>query len=274
MKLGKLFNVLALPIAVGSLGILYFLEKRRPLRPESKENEAVHLSRNLAISALTVPALLLVEKPVTDYLTKRVETDKFGLLKLFKLPKSLEITAGVLLLDYTLYLWHVLTHRIPFLWRFHIVHHADLDMDSSTAARFHFGEIFISVIWRAMQISIIGVSPQTLKIWQSLLLPSVFFHHSNLKLNENFENILSKVITTPRLHSIHHSVKPAETNSNWSSGLTIWDRLHKTLKTDVTQAEIIIGIEGLQDENDVTLRKMLKHPFEISLTAGSNKELV
>ena len=274
MKLGKLFNVLALPIAVGSLGVLYFLEKRRPLRPVSKENEAVHLSRNLAISALTVPALLLVEKPVTDYLTKRVETDKFGLLKLFKLPKSLEITAGVLLLDYTLYLWHVLTHRIPFLWRFHIVHHADLDMDSSTAARFHFGEIFISVIWRAMQISIIGVSPQTLKIWQSLLLPSVFFHHSNLKLNENFENILSKVITTPRLHSIHHSVKPAETNSNWSSGLTIWDRLHKTLKTDVTQAEIIIGIEGLQDENDVTLRKMLKHPFEISLTAGSNKELV
>lgn len=274
MKVGKLFNVLALPLAVGTLGVLYFLEKRRPLRPVSKENEVFHLSRNLAISALTVPALLLVEKPVTDYLTKRVETDKFGLLKLVKLPKFLEITAGVLLLDYTLYLWHVLTHRIPFLWQFHIVHHADLDMDSSTAARFHFGEIFISVIWRAMQISTIGVSPLTLKIWQSLLLPSVFFHHSNLKLNENFENILSKVITTPRLHSIHHSVKQAETDSNWSSGLTIWDRLHKTLKTDVTQAEIIIGIEDLQDETDVTLRKMLKYPFEISSTANSNKELL
>ena len=75
------------------------------------------------------------------------------------------------------------------------------------------------------------------------------------------------------MHSIHHSIKQTETNSNWSSGLTIWDRLHKTLKTDIIQAEIIIGIEGLQDETNVTLRKMLKYPIEISSTANSNKEL-
>ena len=97
------------------------------------------------------------------------------------MPKILETVLAVVLLDYTLYLWHVLTHKMPFLWRFHKIHHADLDLTAATAIRFHFGEISISVLFRAGQILLIGVSPKALKIWQNLLFLSIFFHHSNIE---------------------------------------------------------------------------------------------
>jgi sterol desaturase/sphingolipid hydroxylase (fatty acid hydroxylase superfamily) len=97
----------------------------------------------MAVAGAASGALYLVEKPVTDRLTKLVERRNFGLLKIIKLPRQLELVSAVVLLDYTLYVWHVLTHKIPFLWRFHLVHHIDLDLDASTATRFHFGELII-----------------------------------------------------------------------------------------------------------------------------------
>jgi sterol desaturase/sphingolipid hydroxylase (fatty acid hydroxylase superfamily) len=117
----------------------------------------------------------LIENPVVEGLTKFVENKQFGLLKIFRLPQILETILALFLLDYTLYLWHVLTHKVPFLWRFHRIHHADLDLTASTAVRFHFGEITISVLFRAGQILLIGVSPQNFQIWQTLLFISIFF---------------------------------------------------------------------------------------------------
>src|SRR5918998_1654866 len=95
-----------------------------------------------------------------------VQRKRWGLLKRVHLPPALEVAAAVVLLDYTLYVWHVLTHRAPLLWRFHRVHHADLDLTASTALRFHFGEITISVLFRAGQVLFIGVSPKALNVWQ------------------------------------------------------------------------------------------------------------
>jgi sterol desaturase/sphingolipid hydroxylase (fatty acid hydroxylase superfamily) len=182
-------------------------------------------------------------------------------LKTVKLPEVLETFFAVILLDYTLYLWHVLTHKLPFLWRFHKIHHADLDLTAATAIRFHFGEMTISVPFRAGQILLIGVSPKALKIWQNLLFLSIFFHHSNIKLPLEFEKKLQKIITTPRLHGIHHSIIESEMNSNWSSGLTVWDFLHGTFRDDVPQDEIIIGVEDHQSIEKVELPKMLIEPF-------------
>ncbi len=205
----------------------------------------------------------MVEKPVTDKLTKFVESKNIGILKIFRLPKFVETALAVLLLDYTLYLWHVLTHKIPFLWRFHKVHHADLDLTASTALRFHFGEMTISVAFRAGQILLIGVSPQALNVWQSLLLLSVLFHHSNVRLPKEFEEKLEKFIVTPRLHGIHHSVKQDEMDSNWSSGLSIWDKVHGTFRNDVEENEIVIGVAEFEEIDDVSLSKMLKAPFDV-----------
>ncbi|HEX8336525.1 MAG TPA: sterol desaturase family protein, partial [Pyrinomonadaceae bacterium] len=180
---------------------------------------------------------------------------------LVRLPAWLEAAAAVVLLDYTLYLWHVLTHRSPRLWRFHVVHHIDLDLDATTALRFHFAELALSAPWRAAQILAIGVSPLALSVWQTLLMLSVLFHHSNVRLPVALERKLNLLVVTPRMHGIHHSAVRAETDSNWSSGLTLWDRLHGTLRLDVPQAGIDIGVPAYRDPREVGLASMLALPF-------------
>jgi sterol desaturase/sphingolipid hydroxylase (fatty acid hydroxylase superfamily) len=247
-------------LTAGTFLALFYLERRKPLRRQI-EPALPHDARNFAIASAAGAAMIFLEKPITDRLTKYVEREKIGLLKIFRLPKVLEIVLAVVLLDYTLYLWHVLTHKVPFLWRFHQIHHADLDLTASTAIRFHFGEISISVLFRAGQILLIGVSPNTLEIWQTALLMSVFFHHSNLRLPKEIETKLQKIIMTPRLHGIHHSVVENQMNSNWSSALTIWDRLHGTFRDDVKQSKITIGVTEFENEK-VELGKMLTEPFQ------------
>jgi sterol desaturase/sphingolipid hydroxylase (fatty acid hydroxylase superfamily) len=240
--------------------VLYVFERKQPLRRQIEQKEKSTI-RNLAIASVAGCALNVFEKPVTDKLMHFVEKKNFGLLKILPLPKFLEIILSVVLLDYTLYLWHVLTHKVPFLWRFHRIHHADLDLTASTAVRFHFGEITISVLFRAGQVLFIGVSPKALNIWQSLLFLSILFHHSNVRLPKRFEEKLQRIIVTPRLHGIHHSIQEGEMNSNWSSGMTIWDFLHKTFRNDVPQEKLTIGIENFDEEYKVTLGKMLIAPF-------------
>ncbi|MGC2238315.1 MAG: sterol desaturase family protein [Pyrinomonadaceae bacterium] len=257
-KILKLFGAFA---ALGTFGALVWLENRRPLR-RPVESKLVRTGRNLAVAGIAAVALHLAEHPVVEPLTKLVERKNLGLLKLVRLPCWLETVLAVLLLDYTLYVWHVLTHKIPFLWRFHVVHHIDLDLDASTALRFHFGELVVSVAWRAAQIVVIGVSPFAFAAWQAFLFPSILFHHSNVELPVELEKKLRNFVVTPRMHGIHHSIVHSETDSNWSSGLTVWDFLHKTLKTNVPQDEIIIGVPAYRESDEVILTKILQLPFE------------
>jgi hypothetical protein len=145
---------------LGFLGGLVFLEHCRPLRAE-KESKPRRNARNLAVAAFAAATLHLAESPLLYPLAKKVQERRWGLLKWLRLPRALELVTGVLLLDYTHYIQHVLHHRVPLLWRFHAVHHVDLDLDASTALRFHFGEIAISVPYRVTQVLLIGVDPQS-----------------------------------------------------------------------------------------------------------------
>lgn len=240
---------------------IFIWELARPLRRDV-EGKSRRLPRNLAVAGVGALAVHLVEAPVVEPLALRVHRRRVGLLPQLHLPPWVETCAAVLLLDYTMYFWHVLTHRVPALWRFHVVHHADLDLDASTALRFHFGELAISVPWRAAQIAAIGVSPRALSIWQTGLLMSILFHHSNVELPLSLERALGRVLVTPRMHGIHHSQVRDETDSNWSSGLTLWDWLHGTLRLNVPQREITIGVPAFPDPDDVTLPKMVALPFE------------
>ncbi|MEP7147277.1 MAG: sterol desaturase family protein [Acidobacteriota bacterium] len=269
MGIAKLIKALSVPTAIGALAVLVVMERRRPLR-KPVESTTTRTGRNLAIAGLAACSLYLVEKPVTDRLTRWVKKHRVGILNLAPLPQWLETAAAVVLLDYTLYIWHVLTHKVSFLWRFHVVHHADRDLDASTALRFHFGELLISIAWRSAQIVVIGVSTSSFKAWQAFLLPSVLFHHSNLRLPLDVEKKLSRLIMTPRLHGIHHSTELLETDSNWSSGLTVWDRLHGTMRTDVPQGSIVIGAPGDKNRVDVGLPAMLALPFNSSSTRSSD----
>jgi sterol desaturase/sphingolipid hydroxylase (fatty acid hydroxylase superfamily) len=257
---GKVPAWLSGALVLGAFGALVWLERRRPLRVE-RESKLARSARNLAVATVGAVALRLTEAPLAESLTALVERRRWGLLKLARLPVWLEVAGAVVLLDYTLYLWHVLTHRVPGLWRFHVVHHIDLDLDTTTALRFHFAELLISVPWRAAQILVLGVSPLAFSVWQTLLMLSILFHHSNVRLPVELERRLNLFLVTPRMHGIHHSSLEEETNSNWSSGLTLWDRLHGTLRLDVPQDEIEIGVPAYQDPREVGLTNILALPF-------------
>ena len=246
---------------VGTFAVLAWLERRRPLREGEHEPKRRRELRNLAVAGLAAAAVQLAEKPVTDRLTAVVERREVGLLPRLKFPRGIETLAACLLLDYTLYLWHVLTHKVPLLWRFHRVHHADLDLDASTGVRFHFGEMVMSVAWRAAQVLLIGVRWPALRLWNTLLLVEVLFHHSNVALPAKAERWLGKLLVTPRMHGIHHSVVRSETDSNWSSGLTLWDWLHGTQRKDVPQDEITIGVPEFRRPEQVELPRLVAMPF-------------
>ena len=240
--------------------LLTWLERRRPLRPPV-EPAAIRLPRNLAVAGLGALAVQLAENPIVRPLTRMVEGHHWGVAHALGGPPALTLAVTLVLLDYTLYVWHVLTHRVPFLWRFHLVHHVDRDLDASTALRFHFGELALSVPWRAAQVLLIGVTPQALALWQTSLLISILFHHSNVRLPRALERVLNLVLVTPRMHGIHHSAVREHTDSNWSSGLAIWDRLHGTFRGNVPQDTITIGVPAYPRADDVTLTNVLALPF-------------
>ncbi len=181
------------------------------------------------------------------------------------MPPWAETVLAVVLLDYTLYLWHVLTHRVPMLWRAHAVHHIDRDLDATTALRFHFAELVVSVPWRVAQVAAIGVGPRSLATWQTFLMMSILFHHSNLALPVALERVVCRLLVTPRMHGIHHSRVASEADANWSSGLTLWDWLHGTLKLNVRQGAIAIGVPAFDSDDQVRLAAMLRVPFSSEL---------
>lgn len=257
---GRVPAWLSSALVISAFATLVWAEQRRPLRIETEPKLRRDL-RNLCVAALSAVTLRVLEKPLVEPLAEIVERRRWGLLKWLGLPCWLEIPLAVVLMDYTLYGWHVLTHRVPFLWRFHQVHHVDLDLSASTALRFHFGEMAASVPWRAAQVLVIGTSPRALSIWQNLVLLSIVFHHSNLRLPACLERRIVPFLVTPRMHGIHHSIVPEETSSNWSSGLTIWDRLHGTLKLDVAQCEVTIGVPAYRDPGELTLPRLIEMPF-------------
>jgi sterol desaturase/sphingolipid hydroxylase (fatty acid hydroxylase superfamily) len=237
-------------------------EWRRPLRKKTSEPKLGRNIRNMAVAGTSALTVMLTGAPVTAPLTRWVHRRNWGLTKRLRLPWWLEVPLALVLLDYSLYLWHVAFHKVPFLWRFHQVHHVDLDMDASTAVRFHFGEMAISTGLQAFQILTIGVSPLTFSIWNTWLISEVIFHHSNVELPFQVERWLCKIIVTPRMHGIHHSLVPEELNSNWSSGLTLWDRLHGTLRLNVPQNQLTLGVAAIPDPAELTYPKLLKMPFD------------
>ena len=147
------------------------------------------------------------------------------------------------------------------MWRFHIVHHTDLDLDVTTAIRFHFGELIGSVFFRGAAVVLIGVSPLTALIYEILFEAATQFHHSNIKLPFRFEKTLNKIFVTPRMHGIHHSMVKRETDSNYSIIFSFWDRIHKTVRLNIPQNEIVTGVPSYADETELTIGQLLKLPF-------------
>jgi sterol desaturase/sphingolipid hydroxylase (fatty acid hydroxylase superfamily) len=245
-------------IFVAAIAAIALAERRRPLR-RATQPSGDRIVRNLAMGALCGGVVALTEAPLTQAVARVNARDKRGVVGL--LPSALRSVAAFLAMDYGFYRWHVATHRVPLLWRLHRVHHLDPDMDMSTALRFHFVDMAVSLPWQAAQVRLIGIGPKTLAAWKNFFFLSILFHHANLRLPGRWDAWASLVVTTPRMHGIHHSQCLAEQDSNWSSGLSLWDRLHSTFVGGIEQATIPIGVYDAEARADIGFRAALAVPF-------------
>lgn len=248
-------------IVIASVGgSMLFWELIAPLRT-AVEPKFRRIVRNLTAGGVSLAVMTLLQAPLLQPVASWIVRDRIGLLQNVQWPRWVETVAAIVLLDYTLWWWHRASHRIPFLWRFHLVHHIDRDMDASTALRFHFGELALSIPVRAAQMLLIGVEPHALWLWQTILFGAILFHHANVRLPMAFERVLVRFIVTPRMHGIHHAQREELTNSNWSSLLTVWDLIHRTFRFDVPDERIVVGVPAYRNPHDATIGKILVMPF-------------
>ena len=243
-----------------ALAALSLAEALAPLRPR-REPWLRHAARNVVTvtiaQAAGAPLRLLLVAPLAAAVAAR----GWGLLGRIELPLPAEAALGLILLDGSLWIWHVLNHRVPVLWRFHAVHHADLDLDATTALRFHFGELALSVAYRGLQVLVLGVGPGLLALWELLTLLATLFHHSNVRLPPRLDRALTRLVPTPRMHGIHHSIVREERDSNYGVMLTLWDVAFRTLRLDVPQERIVVGLPNLQEPAGVRWPALLAMPF-------------
>lgn len=241
---------------------MLLLEHFRPLRRRA-EPFLRHLVRNLSTGALSLAVMTLLQAPLLAPVAAWTARHDFGLVNWLDLGSPWSLILSLICLDYTLWWWHRASHLVPFLWRFHLVHHVDLDLDTSTALRFHFGELVLSIFYRAAQIALIGATPFSVWLWQTILFASILFHHGNLRLPLALERMLVRIVVTPRMHAVHHLAREQLTDSNWSSLLSVWDYLHRTY-SDISIAEeasLPVGVPAYLDPGKVTLGRILAIPF-------------
>lgn len=245
----------------GLFGAFFLIEKiaplRKPVAPKIKR-----VVRNFSHAAISLMTVRFLSLPLLIRIATFVSKQELGLLGILKLTWIVETAIALIALDYTLYFWHRLNHSLPFLWRFHGVHHIDLDLDVSTAVRFHFGELLLSVFYRAAQIALLGVDPIQLALFETSVVTFAQFHHANIRLPLKLDKFLSTVLITPRIHGIHHSMVRTETDSNFGTVFSLWDRFHRTKQSAVPQEMIRIGVPSYASPDDQSFLQTLTMPFK------------
>ena len=245
-------------ISAGVFSLLFILERAMPLRRPLRSIQ--HLLCNAVFTAVLFLSGWIFVRPIVKVTFSWIEMEQVGLLRWLALPDVIKAATGFALLDLSFYYWHRLNHRIPLLWRFHNVHHVDPELDASTAFRFHFGEIALSSVFRFVQIALIGPSLSVFFAYELSLQVGTFFHHGNLRLPLRAERYLNLVFVTPRMHTIHHSQKQKEADSNYSVVFQIWDRLHGTLTSITSASDVKIGVPAYPAK-DNRVGSLLAMPF-------------
>lgn len=191
------------------------------------------------------------------------DASDIGLFNQFALPLWAEWLGAFLLLDFAMWLQHLLTHKIPVLWRFHKVHHADPDIDVSTAIRFHPGEIAFSVLWKTGWVLLLGVSAPIIIAFEAWLAANAAFNHGNIELPRWMDRIVRLFLVTPDLHLVHHSVIMREQQRNYGFALTVWDRLFRTYVNESENGRNLqsVGLAEMQDQRPTFTGVSLKLPL-------------
>ncbi|WP_260292073.1 sterol desaturase family protein [Sedimenticola hydrogenitrophicus] len=221
-------------------------------------------SSNLGLVVLNSVVLRLLFPAAAVGVAALAEQQGWGLLNLYRLPDLFTVVIAVVALDFVIWLQHVMVHAIPLFWRLHRVHHADLDYDLTTGARFHPLEIILSMLIKFAAILVLGPPVLAVVIFEVLLNATSMFNHGNIRIPERIDRVLRLFLVTPDMHRVHHSVHAPLTNSNFGFNLPWWDRLFGTYVAQPPEGHVAmeIGLADLRDPKQVDrLPGMLLLPF-------------
>jgi len=182
------------------------------------------------------------------------------------------VTVTVLVLDLAMYVWHRMNHAVPLLWRFHRVHHTDLNVDVSSAARFHFGEVTGSTVITYTMMLFLGATILEVRLFQAVLFLMAQFGHSNIRLSRAAEKLFLFLIVTPAMHRVHHSNDKDQTESNYGTIFSFWDRMFGTYTGCADQSKIVFGLKEFSNPKELMLFKLLALPFRRDTVYKPEKE--
>jgi sterol desaturase/sphingolipid hydroxylase (fatty acid hydroxylase superfamily) len=254
--------IIRLVFFLGILGLVAVWEARAPCR-RRRLARWLRWPSNLGIVALNT-ALVRLSFPISAVaLAFASEHQGWGLLNNVELPGWAVIALAVLALDLTIYLQHVLFHAVPALWRLHRMHHADLDVDVTTGARFHPFEILASMVVKLAVVAALGAPLEAVLAFEILLNATSMFNHANIRMPAACDRVLRWIVVTPDMHRVHHSIVPQETNSNFGFNVPWWDRLFGTYRPQPAagHATMTVGIAQFRAPREQWLDRMLTQPF-------------
>lgn len=255
-------DILRLSILLSSLAIMILWELRRPAR-KLRYPRRLRWYSNFGIVALNAIILRVMMPVLATGSAFWAEQQGWGILHQSSWPTAINIIIAFLLLDMAMYFQHVLVHAVPLFWRFHRMHHADLDIDTSTGLRFHPVEIVVSMALKISFIITIGAPVLAVLLFEISLSSSSIFNHGNVRLPSRLELLVRRLIVTPDMHRIHHSMISEETNSNYGFSLSIWDHMFGTYRAQPVagHVDMDIGVEHFRSAKDLHLHRMLIQPF-------------
>ena len=236
-------------------GILLFLiiEFIFPKEKNLVKNKLKRLFKNIFFWLINVGLTPILILPISIYATQ-IEIHSF-----FKFDNLIvSFIFQLIIIDIFLYWWHRLNHEIPFLWRFHHVHHLDETLDITSGVRFHFGEVILSALVRSIIIILFNIELINLLIIEAIILLSSIFHHSNINIPEKLEKMISLIFVTPSIHWVHHHQRQSETDANYSTIFSWWDKIFNSKSLFKRKLNMPIGVEGDQEQD---LVKLVIRPF-------------
>ncbi|EHK8985293.1 sterol desaturase family protein [Vibrio vulnificus] len=247
---------------IGTLLLCLLWENKLP-RKSWTVSRSFRWLNNLSLVLLNSVLVALLLPIVAFQAAILAQQHQFGLFHLLGLNDIVNILLSVLMLDLIIYCQHLLFHRVKPLWRLHRMHHADLDIDVTTGTRFHPIEILLSMVIKITFVSLLGVSPLAVVVFEIILNVSAMFNHSNAKLPLTLDHWLRKWIVTPDMHRVHHSTEVKETHSNFGFFLSVWDRCFRTYRAQPKAGHegVVIGIPEVRNPDEQRLDKMLTQPF-------------
>ena len=218
---------------------------------------------NLGLVAFNTVILRLLLPTAAVGMALLAEERAWGLLNNYAVPYWLSLVLAVMILDFVIYLQHVMFHAVPALWRLHMVHHADLDFDVTTGSRFHTIEIILSMFIKLAVVVALGPPALAVVIFEVLLNGTAMFNHANVRMPIGLDRVLRWFVVTPDMHRVHHSVIARETNSNFGFNLPWWDRLFGTYRSQPSAGHegMTIGLTQFRDLRVERLHSMLALPF-------------